>query len=113
VRRYTVTNAARHDSQEFGAVLDDANTCRDVWADSAYRSTETEQKQAERFRSRVHRHAKRNHGLSEREEKGNESRSKVRARVEHVFGHQVIVRGASWCAPLASSARERKSACKT
>src|SRR5205809_7826527 len=44
VRRYTVTNAARHDSQEFDTVLDDTNTCRDVWADSAYRSAETEEK---------------------------------------------------------------------
>ena len=52
VRRYTVTNAARHDSQEFDAVLDEANTCRDVWADSAYRSAETEEKLADRhFRS--------------------------------------------------------------
>jgi transposase, IS5 family len=94
VRRYTVTDAARHDSQEFDAVLDDANTCRDVWADSAYRSAETEEKLAERhFRSRVHRRAKRNHGLSEREEKANQTRSKVRARVEHVFGHQVTAMG--------------------
>jgi len=94
VRRYTVTNAARHDSQEFDAVLDDANTCRDVWADSAYRSAETEEKLTEKhFRSRVHRRAKRNHGLSEREDKGNETRSKVRARVEHVFGHQVTAMG--------------------
>jgi len=38
VRRYAVTDAARHDSQEFDAVLDETNTARDVWADSAYRS---------------------------------------------------------------------------
>jgi transposase, IS5 family len=82
VRRYTVTNAARHDSQEFDTVLDDTNTCRDVWADSAYRSAETEEKLTEKhFRSRVHRRAKRNHGLSEREHKSNQTRSKVRARV--------------------------------
>jgi IS5 family transposase len=94
VRRYTVTNAARHDSQEFDTVLDDTNTCRDVWADSAYRSAETEEKLTEKhFRSRVHRRAKRNHGLSEREHKSNQTRSKVRARVEHVFGHQVTAMG--------------------
>ena len=94
VRRYTVTNAARHDSQEFDAVLDHANTCRDVWADSAYRSAEAEEKLAEqRFRSRVHRRAKRNHALSERETKGNTTRSKIRARVEHVFGHMTTAMG--------------------
>ncbi len=75
-------------------MLDHANTSRDVWADSAYRSAETEEKLAEQhFRSRIHRRAKRNHGLSEREEKGNTTRSKVRARVEHVFGHQVNAMG--------------------
>jgi IS5 family transposase len=94
VRRDTVTDAARHDSQAFDAVLDQANTCRDVWADSAYRSAETEEKLAEQhFRSRIHRRAKRNHGLSGREENGNTTRSKVRARVEHVFGHQVTAMG--------------------
>ena len=75
-------------------MLDDTNTCRDVWADSAYRSAETEEKLTEKhFRSRVHRRAKRNHGLSEREHKSNQTRSKVRARVEHVFGHQVTAMG--------------------
>ena len=38
VREYTVTDAARHDSQELEAVLDPDNTASDVWADSAYRS---------------------------------------------------------------------------
>ena len=41
-RRYSVTSAARHDSQELAAVLDQANTASDVWADSAYRSVEAE-----------------------------------------------------------------------
>jgi IS5 family transposase len=94
VRRYTVTDAARHDSQEFDAVLDRANTGRDVWGDSAYRSAETEARlEEERFRSRIHRRASRNHGLTEREEQGNKTRSKIRARVEHVFGHMVNAMG--------------------
>ena len=94
VRRYTVTDAARHDSQEFDAVLDRANTGRDVWGDSAYRSAETEAHlEEERFRSRIHRRARRNHGLTEREEQGNKARSKIRARVELVFGHMVNAMG--------------------
>lgn len=94
IRRYTVTDAARHDSQEFGAVPGKANTSRGIWADNAYRSAETEAMLKEqRYRSRIHRRAKRNHGLTPREEKGNETRSKVRARVEHVFGHQVTAMG--------------------
>jgi IS5 family transposase len=42
VRRYSVTDAARHDSGELDAVLDTGNTCSKVWADSAYRSAEIE-----------------------------------------------------------------------
>ena len=38
VRRYEVTDAARHDSQVFEQLLDETNTSGDVWADSAYRS---------------------------------------------------------------------------
>jgi IS5 family transposase len=35
VRCYSVTDAARHDSQAFEAVLEATNTAREVWADSA------------------------------------------------------------------------------
>ena len=54
VRRYVVTNAARHDSQEVDAALDPDNTALDVWGDSAYRSAEIDAKLAERgYRSRI------------------------------------------------------------
>jgi transposase, IS5 family len=87
IRRYEVTDAAVHDSQVLEAVLDADNTASDVWADSAYRSSEAEEKLAGRgLRSRIHRRAHRNRPLSEREQQGNRTRSKVRARVEHVFG---------------------------
>jgi IS5 family transposase len=94
VRHYTVTDAARADSQELDALLDPANTARDVWGDSAYRSAETEDKLASRhFRSRIHRRAQRNRPLPVREQKGNTARSRIRARVEHVFGHRVTAMG--------------------
>jgi transposase, IS5 family len=89
IRRYTVTDASVHDSRPLKDVLDADNTASDVWADSAYRSAETEEKLAARgLRSRIHRKAHRNRPLSEREKQGNKTRSKVRARVEHVFGAQ-------------------------
>jgi transposase, IS5 family len=87
MRQYTVTDAARHDSQELDAVLDPDNTASDVWADSAYRSAETEAKLKDKsLRSRIHRKANRRRKLTKREKQGNKTRSKVRARVEHVFG---------------------------
>lgn len=94
VRCYTVTSAARHDSQELAAVLDTTNTASDVWADSAYRSAETEALLAERgFKSRIHRKGNRKQTLSTREEQGNKTRSRVRARVEHVFATFVTAMG--------------------
>jgi len=88
VRRYKVTSAERHDSQEIANLIDRNNTCRDVWADSAYRSKETEAMLKDAgYRSRIHRRATRGHALSAREKAGNTTRSKVRARVEHAFGH--------------------------
>src|ERR1700730_9739343 len=58
VRRYVVSDASVHDSQKFEDVLDTGNTASDVWADSAYRSDEIEEKLAARgLKSRIHRRA--------------------------------------------------------
>lgn len=89
VRRYQVTDASVHDSQVVDDILDPSNTASDVWADSAYRSAEIEEKLvAKGLKSRIHRKGYRNRPLSEREKRGNKTRSKVRVRVEHVFGAQ-------------------------
>ncbi len=89
VRRYQVTDAAVHDSQVVDDILDLDNTASDVWADSAYRSTEIEAKLEEKgLKSRIHRKGHRNKPLGERSLRSNKTRSKVRARVEHVFGAQ-------------------------
>lgn len=89
VRAYDVTDAAVHDSRVFEKLLDDANTSRDVWADSAYRSKETITKLGESgFREHLQRKGCRNKKLTEREQSGNRTRSKIRSRVEHIFGVQ-------------------------
>ncbi len=89
VRRYKVTDAAVHDSQVVEDILDANNTASSVWADSAYRSAEIEAKLKEKgLKSQIHRKGHRNKPLTEREMQGNKARSKVRARVEHVFGAQ-------------------------
>ena len=83
---------AVHDSQVVEDILDADNTAqgwRTCRADSAYRSAEIEAKLGEKgLKSRIHRKGHRNKPLNEREKRGNETRSKVRARVEHVFGAQ-------------------------
>ncbi len=89
IRRFAVTDAAVHDSRVFEELLDAENTGASVWADSAYRSEETERvlKQA-RYRSQILHKGKRNKPLSEHKHAVNHKRSPVRVRVEHVFGYQ-------------------------
>lgn len=89
IRKWDVSDAALHDSQVFADLLDETNSSRDVWADSAYRSTEHVDLLKERgFRERMQRKGCRNRQLTQREKQGNRTRSKVRSRVEHVFGIQ-------------------------
>src|SRR5262249_21261139 len=89
IRKWDATDAAVHDSQKLDELLDLSNTGNGVWADSAYRSVQIEANlKAKGLQSRVHRRAARNHPLSERQKSANTTRSKVRARVEHVFGQQ-------------------------
>ncbi len=89
IRKWDATDASPHDSQKLDDVLDPTNTCKEVWADSAYRSAEIEAKLAAKgLKSRIHRRAARNRPLSPTQEAANTTRSRVRARVEHVFGHQ-------------------------
>ena len=89
IRHYAVTDAAVHDSQELDGLLDKGNTCNDVFADSAYRSAETEAKlRASGYNSRIHRRGRRNHPLSLAQVRANHAKSRIRARIEHVFGSQ-------------------------
>ena len=86
IRNYEVTSAEVHDSQVFEEILAE-NTSKDVWADSAYRSEDHELAlDVMGYRSHVHKKGKRNTPLTDREKKANTQKSRVRARVEHVFG---------------------------
>ena len=71
VRRYAVSTASVHDSQKLDDVLDPDNTASGVWADSAYRSQETEEKLAARgVTSHIHRRGSRNKPLTARHPEG-------------------------------------------
>ena len=94
IRDYAVTDAATHDSQVFDELLDDSNTNRDVFADSAYRSKDRLQILSQRgYREHLQRKGCRHQKLTEREKCGNHTRSKTRCRVEHVFGVQAMMAG--------------------
>jgi IS5 family transposase len=93
IRGYDVTDGV-HDSQTLDGLLSKANTSSDVYADSAYRSAAIEAKlKARGFKSRIHRRATRNHPLSEAQEDANRRKSRIRARIEHVFGAQETAPG--------------------
>jgi IS5 family transposase len=94
IRRYAVTDASVHDSQTLGQLLDDENDIDVVWGDSAYRS-ETIEVVLEllKFESRIHERAYRNHPLTEQQQADNRERSKIRAKVEHVFGNWIMTMG--------------------
>lgn len=94
IRQYTVTDAAVHDSQVLTAVLLPTEVGRDVWADSAYRSDAIEAHlKTTGLRSKIHRKGYRNKPLTAQQQAHNRGRSRIRARVEHVFGHQVTAMG--------------------
>lgn len=86
VRKYAVSAAAVHDSKKLDELLDNGNTRRALWADSAYRSEEAEANlKSKGCRSHIHRKGVRGKPLTAWEKQGNKTRSQTRCRVEHVF----------------------------
>ena len=87
IRRYTITDAAVHDSKQFCALIDDDSLCDQIWADSAYRSEALESTLALLdYTSHIHERSYRNRPLTELQKQSNRAKSTVRAKVEHVFG---------------------------
>lgn len=100
IRRYQVTSAEVHDSQTLEALLDERNTNPTVWADSAYRSEEISAiLKKQDIVNRIHYRTWHGAELPAWQRQTNKRRSAIRARVEHVFGHQMksmrmtVVRG--------------------
>ena len=89
ITSHACTDASVHDSQVLETVLRSQDVGgKEVWADSAYRSTEQEQAlQMSEHTSQINERAYRGKPLTEGQEISNKAKSRVRARVEHVFGH--------------------------
>ncbi len=89
IRKGKTTDAARFDGRMLRDVVTNDNTASDVWADTAYRSQANEKWLKRQSRvSRIHRRKPRGKPMPERTAKANAAKSRVRARVEHVFAHQ-------------------------
>ncbi|GLI97045.1 IS5 family transposase [Sphingobium sp. BS19] len=89
IRKGKTTDGARFDGRMLRDVVTNDNTASDVWADTAYRSQANEKwLKAQGRVSRVHRRKPRGTPMPEHIRRGNATKSKVRARVEHVFAQQ-------------------------
>jgi len=89
IRKGKVTDGARYDGRMLRDVVTGDNTASDVWADTAYRSQSNERwLKARKAGSAIHRGKPKRRPMPENIRRGNATKSKVRARVEHVFAHQ-------------------------
>jgi IS5 family transposase len=89
VRRFTVTHAAAADGAQLARVLDSRNLASSVWADTAYRLQANLRLLDRRGPSaEFQRRKPRGKPMPPHIRRGNTSRARVRARVEHVFAAQ-------------------------
>ena len=90
IRRQKVTDAAAHDGARLRqGLIDTNNTASAVWADTAYRSQANETFLEKHGKvSRIHRKKPKGRPMPRRTARANATKSKVRARVEHVFAQQ-------------------------
>ena len=87
IDKYKVTSASVHDSQALDELLTDGDKGQDLYADSAYTGGEQE-KTINKYevKNKVHEKGYRDKPLTNEQKASNREKSKVRARVEHVFG---------------------------
>ncbi len=87
INTYTVTDASVHDSQALDDLLTEKDKDQDLHADSAYTGEEQDKTIAKyQMNNKVHEKGYRNKPLTDEQKANNTNKSKIRARVEHVFG---------------------------
>lgn len=85
---YRVTAASVHDSEALVGLIDERD--KELFADSAYTGKKLHRSLLEKVPSlsiKVHEKGYRNKPLTEEQKVSNRIKSKVRVRVEHIFGH--------------------------
>ena len=86
ITTYSVSSASPHDSTELSNIIDESDNV--LYADSAYRSKKIEAELKEKkITSHVHEKGYRDHPLDEQQKMTNKMKSKIRVRVEHIFGY--------------------------
>lgn len=88
VVNYAVTDASVHDSQVIEDLLEESDSGQPLYADSAYSGAQQGVIVAKhQMINRVHEKGNKDHPLDEKQKENNRLKSKIRARVEHVFGY--------------------------
>ena len=85
ITNYSVTDASVHDSQRCVELLED--TDKALYADSAYSGAPIAEKILGKCENQICEKGTRNHPLTEEKRETNRIRSKIRCRVEHIFGY--------------------------
>ncbi len=87
IEKYVVTNASVHDSQTTEELLTEKDEGQPFYADSAYTGEEQEKiYKNKKVINKVIEKGYRNKPLTEKQIVSNKEKSKIRVRVEHVFG---------------------------
>jgi IS5 family transposase len=85
ITAYSVTDASIHDSQELIELIDEKDQV--LYADSAYSGNPIADKLPKEIKNQIHEKGYRNRPLSEEQKAENKRKSRIRARIEHVFGY--------------------------
>jgi len=87
IKRYHVTDAAVHDSQGIEDLLDESDARQKLYGDSAYSGEKIRGMLEEKsIRNCIHEKGYRNRPLTKKQKEKNKRKSKIRARIEHIFG---------------------------
>ena len=87
IDKYTLTDASVHDSPALDELLDEKDEGQELRADSVYTGEEQENTiKKYKINSKIHEKGYKNKPLTEEQKALNKEKSKVRAKVEHVFG---------------------------
>ena len=84
ITNYSVTNASVHDSQKCTDLLEESDKA--VFADSAYSSEKIAENLPKNCDNQICEKGYRNHPLTEEQKENNKKKSKIRCRIEHIFG---------------------------
>ena len=84
ITKYRTTSAEVHDSQELKNLIEEGKDKR-LYGDSAYTGEEVQNCIPETISNRIHEKGYRNRPLTKTQERNNTAKSRIRARVEHVF----------------------------